>query len=126
MATHTVGQQNLARVRERRVGTEDKMASEAEEEEEGGGIASGLLNLTIETAGTKEEAAEGLAEALGMEVEEDVGNEGEEEGGRTQRALEFLEILTQEAEPSSTTLVHARNGFNELSRLAMLWTVKHH
>ena len=108
------------------MGTEDKVAAEAEEEEKGGGIASGLLNLTIETAGTKEEAAEGLAEALGMEVEEDVGNEGEEEGGRTQRALEFLEILTQEAEPSSTTLVHARNGFNELIRLAMLWTVKHH
>ena len=31
----------------------------------------------------------------------------------------------QEAEPSGTTLVDARNGFNELSRLAMLWTVRH-
>ena len=30
-----------------------------------------LLNLNIETAGTKEEVAEGLAEALGIEVLED-------------------------------------------------------
>ena len=46
-------------------------------------------------------------------------------GGRTQQALEALEFLTQDAEPSGTTLVDARNGFNELSRLAMLWTVRH-
>ena len=37
----------------------------------------------------------------------------------------FYQFLTQEAEPSGTTLVDARNGFNELSRLAMLWTVQH-
>ena len=60
-----------------------------------------------------------------MEVEEDVGSEGEEGGGGTQRALEALEFLTQEAEPSGTTLVDACNGFNKLSRLAMLWTVQH-
>ena len=36
-----------------------------------------------------------------------------------------LEFLTQEAEQSITTLVDAHNGFNELSRLAMLWTVRH-
>ena len=46
-------------------------------------------------------------------------------GGGTQRGLEYLEFLTQEAEPSGTTLVDARNGFNELIRLAMLWTVRH-
>ena len=104
---------------------EEEADAEAKEGEEGGGITEGLLNLNIEIAGTKEEAAEGLAEALGMEVVEDEGSEGEEEGGGTQRALEDLEFLTQEAEPSITTLVDARNGLNELSRLAMLWTVKH-
>ena len=64
--------------------------------------------------------AERLADALGMEVEEDEGHEGQEGGGWSQPALEALEFLTQEAEPIVTTLVDARNGFNELSRLAML------
>ena len=82
-----------------------------------------LNNLTIETAGTKEEAAEQLEEALEMEVEET--GEGEEGGEGTQRALGALEFLTHDADPSGTTLVGARNGFNELSRLAMLWTVRH-
>eukprot|EP00957_Ditylum_brightwellii_P138148 10531197-Ditylum_brightwellii.AAC.1 len=27
--------------------------------------------------------------------------------------------------PGGTTLVDARNGFNEISRLAMLWKVRH-
>ena len=69
--------------------------------------------------------AEGLAVALEMEVEKEEGREGEEEGVGTQRALEALEFLTQEAEPSGTTLADARNGFNKLSRLEMLWTVRH-
>ena len=60
-----------------------------------------------------------------MEVEGDRGSEGEEEGGGTQRALEALEFLTQDAEPSGTTLVDSHNGFNKLSRLAVLWTVQH-
>ena len=58
-------------------------------------------------------------------MEEDEGSEGEEGGGDNLRAPETLEFLTQEAEPSSTTLVDAHNGFNKLSRLAMLWTVRH-
>ena len=82
-------------------------------------------NLITETAGLEEEAEEGLAMALEMEVEGDRGSDGEEGGGGTQRALEALEFLTQEAEPSGTTLVDARNGFNELIRLATLWTVRH-
>ena len=91
---------------------------------------AGLNNLIIETAGTEEESAEGLKAALGMasqemEVEEDRGSEGEDLGGGTQRALGPLEFLTQEAEPSGTTLVDACNGFNELSCLAMLCTVQH-
>ena len=34
--------------------------------------------MNIETAATKEEAEEGLAAALGMEVEEDMGSKGED------------------------------------------------
>ena len=74
---------------------------------------------------TQKEAEEGLEEAFGMEVEGDMGSEDEEWGGGTQRALEALEFLTQEAEPSGTTRVDARNGFNELIRFAMLLTVRH-
>ena len=91
-------------------------------------MAVGFHNLTIETAGTEEEAEEGLEASLEtqeMDVEGDGGRDGEEGDRGTQRALEALEFLTQDAEPSGTTLVDARNGFNELSRLAMLWTVWH-
>ena len=91
-------------------------------------MVAGLDNLTIETEVTQEEAEEGLAVALEtqeMETEGDGGSKGEEGGGGTQRALEALEFLTQYAEPSGTTLVDARNGFNDLSRLAMLCTVWH-
>ena len=84
-----------------------------------------MSNLIIETAGTEEEEAGGIAAALGMEVEVDRESEGEEGGGGTQRALEALEFRTQEAEPSGTALVDAHNGFNKLSRLEMLWTVRH-
>ena len=88
-------------------------------------MVAGINNLTIETAGTEEEAEEGLAVALEMEVEveEEEDIEGEEGGGGNQRSLGALEFLSQEADPSGTTLVDACNGFNEMSRLAMLWTV---
>ena len=53
-----------------------------------------LNNLTIKTAGTAEEAAEGLEVALGMatqemevEVEDGRGSEGEDEGGGRTTAL---------------------------------------
>ena len=124
-ATYAVGQWRLARVRERREETDTKEVAE-DEEEERGGIAARLDNLTLETAfAEEEEAAEGLAVVLEMDVEEDEVSKGEEGGGGTQWALEALEFLTQEAEPSGTMLVDARNGFNKLSRLAMLWTVQH-
>ena len=60
-----------------------------------------------------------------MDVEGDRESEGEEEGGRTLRALEALEFLTKEVETSGTMLVDARNGFNKMSQLAMLWTVRY-
>ena len=56
-----------------------------------------MNNLNIETGATEEEEAEGLAEALEMDVEEEGASEGEEESGGNQRALEALEFLTQEA-----------------------------
>ena len=86
-------------------------------------MAGLLTNLRIDTAGTEEEAEEGMAWALRMESVEDEGSEGEERDRGTPRALEALEFLTQEEDPSGTTLVDARNGFNELIPLVMLWTV---
>ena len=66
---------------------------------------------------------EQLEAALEMEVEEE--GEGEEGGDGTLRSLEAIEFLIQEAEPSRTTLVDARNDFNEMSSLAMLWNVRY-
>ena len=60
-----------------------------------------------------------------MEVEENGGSEGKEGGDATARALGALEFLTQDAELIRTTLVDACNGFDNLSRLAMMWTVRH-
>ena len=94
-----------------------------------GGVAGLLNNLIIEMAWTEEEAAEGLDSALDMEVvgdgEKYWADKGKEEGKGTLLALLDLEFLTQDADPSRTTLVDACNSFNELSRLAMLWTVRH-
>ena len=122
--THAMGQRKIAGVKKRQEGT-DKEEVAGYKEEERGGIAVTLDNLNIETAVTEEEATEGLAVALEMQVEEDEGSDGEEGGGGTQQAVEALEFLTQEAESSGTTLIDARNGFNKLSRLDMLRTVQH-
>ena len=48
---------------------------------------------------------------------------GDWEGGVL--ALEATGLPTQDAELGGTALVDARNGFNKMSRLAMLWTVHH-
>ena len=40
-------------------------------------------------------------------------------------ALGAIELFTQDSEPSGTTLIDVRNGFNHMSRLAILWTVRH-
>ena len=60
-----------------------------------------------------------------MEVEEDGGSKGKEGGDGNPRALGAIEFFTQDAELSRITLVDARNWFNKLSRLAILWTVRH-
>ena len=91
-ATHAVGQSRLERVRGRR--QEEEAKEPTEEEEESGGVLTKINNLTIETAGMEEEAAEKLTAALEMEIEEDRGSEGEEGGEGTQRALGALEFLT--------------------------------
>ena len=41
-------------------------------------------------------------------------------------SLKDTVLLTHYVEPGGTTFVDARNGFNELSCLTMLWTVRHH
>ena len=57
--------------------------------------------------------------------EDDVVSKGEEEGDVNLRALGALEFQTQDADPSGTMLIDTRNGFNEMSRLAMLWNLRH-
>ena len=121
VATHDVGQRSLEKVKARR--HEGEEAGDYDEEEESQGLAACLNKLTIETAGTEEEAAEKLEDALEMEIEETC--EGEEGGDGTQREMGDLDFLTRDSDPNGTTLVDARNGFNELSRLAILWTVRH-
>ena len=68
-------------MRARRDATEEEEAAEAEEEEEGRGIATCLNNINIETGVTEEEAEDRLAEALGMEVEEEGTSEYKEGAG---------------------------------------------
>ena len=53
-------------------------------------MLAGINNLTIETMGTEEEAAEQPTAALEMEVEEDRGRKGKEGGDGTQRELGVL------------------------------------
>ena len=55
---------------------EEEAAEEEEDEEDSGDVAVLFTNLHIETAGTEDLAAEGLAEALWMEGVEAEGSEG--------------------------------------------------
>ena len=86
----------------------DDPGDKVEAKEEEGGA------LSMEVDRTEEEVAQKLKRALGMEVEEEGEEEEEGEG-----------LLTQESEPSGTMIIDACNGFNWLSRLAMLWTMGH-
>ena len=58
----------MERTRVRRQEVEE--AGESNEEEAGGGVVAGLINLKIETTGIYEEAAESSKTTLEMEVEE--------------------------------------------------------
>ena len=118
-----MGQRISDKVRGRQ--REEETEDSAEEEGGSGSVLVGINNLTVETARTEEEAAEQLMAALEMGVEEYRGSEGEEGGGGTLRVLGAIDFFTQDTEPSGTTLVDARKSFNKLSRLAMLWTVRH-
>ena len=65
-ANDAVGQRRLESVRGRR---SEEEGGSAEAEDESQGIVYTLNNLTIDTEGTEEEAAESLEAALGMEVD---------------------------------------------------------
>ena len=39
--------------------------------------------------------------------------------------MEYKGILTKEADPAGTSLVDSQNGFNELIRLVIMWTVRY-
>ena len=69
--------------------------------------------------------AERLEAEFEMGVDGECEGEAEEGGMGNQRELGDLEFLTQEVKLSRTTIINAHNGFNKLSHLAMLWTVRH-
>ena len=97
------------------------------EKEETESVAVDFDNLNIETVGTEEEAAEIFEAMQEMEVKLGRGYLVEVDDGvdGTLRSLGAREFLTRNAEPSGTTIVDAHDGFNELSRSEMLWTVRH-
>ncbi len=61
------------------------------------------------------------------EIDNDLWEIEREDGEDPPWVAEALEELREESEdgPEGLTLVDARNGFNELSRYAMLWTARH-
>ena len=67
-----------------------------------------------------------MDEGEGSEVDQEKV-EAEEGGlwGGGLLALEATGILARDAEPVGPTLVDSCNDFNELSRLEMIWTVRH-
>ena len=89
--THAMVQSRLARLRARQIEEEVRRTDEEESESK----EAGDKRLRTVTAGTEEEAAERLGEALEMEVKEEGEGEGEEEVDVTQRALGALEFLIQ-------------------------------
>eukprot|EP00957_Ditylum_brightwellii_P198386 15117760-Ditylum_brightwellii.AAC.1 len=52
-------------------------------------------------------------------------NQPSQSGWGLEAEDEQAPVMALGSRPGGTTLVDARNGFNELSRLAMLWTVHH-
>ena len=69
---------------------------------------------------------EGIYEGETAEADED---DTEAEGGGIGGdllALEATGILTQDTEPGGTKIIDVHNGFKDLSRLSMRWTVYQH
>ena len=99
----------------RRIKENDAGIETEDEEEE----AEGGDGLRVNTGATEEEVAQIENTEMRMEVEGEVERKG------TLMTPEDIWFLTQEAEPISSTLVGARNGFNDLRHLEILWTVQH-
>ena len=76
---------------------EGEEAGESDKDEAGGGVKARFKILSIEMAGTEEEAEERFDTVLKMEVEVEENGEVEEGGDGNQRALGALEFLTQDA-----------------------------
>ena len=89
---------------------------------EGDGGASYNIRTIMEYM---EVVEEGIYEGETAEADED---DTEAEGGGIGGdllALEATGILTQDTDPGGTTIIDVHNGFNDLSRLTMLW-MEHH
>ena len=82
-ATHTVGKRRLERLRRRRQEVEE--AETLDKEEDSDKMAVGIHDLTIDTMGTEEKAADCLGEALEIEVDGEGEGKVEEGGDGTQR-----------------------------------------
>ena len=82
-----------------------------------------LATIPAETEGEEE------AEALETEKLEypPTHISGVTEGVRTQETAREPKVKEEDAgeETEGVNLINTRNGFNEISRLAMLWTVRH-
>ena len=73
-ATHAVVKRRLEKSRVR---NREKYTRRPAEEEESYSVVVGVDNISIETAGLEEEAAEGLEAAIRLEIVEDGAVEGE-------------------------------------------------
>ena len=73
-----------------------------------------------ETEPVPETVLDGQDEPMEQEQEHDGDGVGVDVG------VDDLKRTVDDANPYRVTCVDARNGFNELSRKAMLWTVRHH
>ena len=84
----------------------------------GTGRESDKLRTTMKAL---EVGMKAMAEEYVVEAEED-GKKAEGGGrlGEGKLALEAIGFLTQDLEPSGTTLIDARNGFNNMSLLAII------
>ena len=90
---------------------------------EGDGGASNYIIIVMEEM---EVGEEGIYMGVAADTEDDDAVAEVGGIGGDLLALEATGILTQDTEPSGTTIIDVHNGFNDLSRLAMRWTVHQH